>query len=171
METGAPFTGSYPPPPATPEEAQATLAEADRIRASATALSATPWPTWFAATLTAYVVIFPIAYGGSLADERWILPRAAWAGALLVITVTYLALFAVAARSWRRRTGVALRFDVLPKSATVPLAIGLPVLLVGLPWLFRVTGQAWWLGAASAAAAVVSVGFHLAFVRLHRKTP
>ncbi len=157
----------YSPP--TPDEARAALAEAARIRASATALSATPWPTWFATVLTAYIAAFPITYGGMLSDERWLLPRAAWVAVLLIITVAYLALLTVAARSWKQRTGVALRFDVLPRRATVPLSIGMPVLLVGPAWVFRATGQAWWLAAASAAAAAVSVGFHLAFVRLHRK--
>ncbi|MFI7408515.1 hypothetical protein ACIBU0_07590 [Streptomyces sp. NPDC049627] len=167
METDASFPGRSPLP--TSDEARAALTEAARIRRSATALSATPWPTWFAMVLTAYSAAFPIAYGGLLADERWLLPSEAWGAVLLVITVAYLALFAVAARSWRRRTGVALRFDVLPKRAAVPLAIGMPVMLVGSAWVFRATGQAWWLAAASIAAAAVSVGFHLAFVRLHRK--
>ncbi|WP_329217532.1 hypothetical protein [Streptomyces microflavus] len=79
-------------------------------------------------------------------------------------------LFAVAARSWRNRTGVALRLDVLPKRATVPLVVGLPVVLVGAAFTFRVTGWPGWLIAASLTGAAVSVGFHLAFVRLHRKT-
>lgn len=168
METDASFPGRYPLP--TSDEARAALAEAARIRGSATALSATPWPTWFATVLTAYIAALPVAYGGLLAHERWLLPSAVWGTVLLVITVAYLALFAVAARSWGRRTGVALRFDVLPKRATVPLAIGMPVLLVGSAWVFRATGQAWWLAAASVAAAAVSVGFHLTFVRLHRKS-
>ncbi|MFJ7334812.1 hypothetical protein ACIQU3_14160 [Streptomyces sp. NPDC101110] len=168
METGASVPDRYPLP--TSDEARATLAEAARIRATATALSATPWPTWFATTLTAYVAFFPFAYGGLLADERWLLPKAAWAAALLVVTAAYMMLFAVAARSWRQRTGVALRFDVLPKRATVPLAIGMPALLVGPAWAFRATGQASWLAIAAVAAAAVSVGFHLTFVRLHRKT-
>jgi hypothetical protein len=169
METDACFPDRYAPP--TSDEARATLTEAARIRASATAVSATPWPTWFATVLTAYIAAFPITYGGLLAEERWLLPRAAWVAVLLITTAVYLALFAVTARSWRQRTGVALRLDVLPTSATVPLAIGMPVLLVGSAWVFRATGQAWWLAAASVAAAAVSVGFHLAFVRLHRKAP
>lgn len=80
---------------------------------------------------------------------RWLLPKAAWTAVPLIITVAYLALFAVAARSWRQRTGVALRFDVPPKRATVPLAIGMPMLLAGPAWMFRATGQARWLAAAS----------------------
>lgn len=167
METGASFPDRYSLP--TSDEARATLAEAARIRASATALSATPWPTWFATVLTAYAAAFPVVYGGLVADERWLLPEAAWGAALLIITVVYLVLFTVAARSWRQRTGVALRFDVLPKRATVPLVIGMPALMAGPAWVFRATGQAWWLAAASVVAAAVSVGFHLAFVRLHRK--
>ncbi|MER5837257.1 hypothetical protein ABT116_42475 [Streptomyces sp. NPDC002130] len=168
METGASFPGRYVPP--TSDEARAALAEAARIRASATALSATPWPAWFATVSTAYVAAFPVVYGGLLADERWLLPEAAWGTVLLIITAVYLVLSAVAARSWRRHTGVALRLDVLPAWATVPVAIGLPALLVGPGWVFRATGQAGWLAAASVATAALSVGFHLAFVRLHRKT-
>ncbi|MEU6688139.1 hypothetical protein [Streptomyces sp. NPDC046832] len=168
METGASAPDRYPLP--TSDEARATLAEAARIRTSATALSATPWPTWFATTLTAYVAFFPVAYGGLFADDRWLLPKAAWAAALLSTTAAYSALFALAARSWRQRTGVALRFDVLPKRATVPLAIGMPALLMGPAWAFRATGQAGWLAFGAVAAAAVSVGFHLTFVRLHRKT-
>lgn len=64
---------------------------------------------------------------------RWLLPKAAWTAVLLIITAAYLALFAVAARSWRQRTGVALRFDVPPKRATVPLAIGCPCCWRGRP--------------------------------------
>ncbi|MFF6781226.1 hypothetical protein [Streptomyces sp. NPDC012510] len=167
METGASVPDRYSPP--TPDEARAMLAEAARIRASATALSATPWPTWFTTVLTAYTAAFPVVYGGLVADERWLLPEAAWGAVLLTITAAYLVLLAVAARSWRQRTGVALRFDVLPRSVTVPLAIVMPALLVGPAWVFRATGQAGWLVAASVAAASVSVGFHLVFVRLHRK--
>ncbi|MFE9020405.1 hypothetical protein ACFYNL_17840 [Streptomyces sp. NPDC007808] len=168
METDAGLPDRHSRP--TSQEALATLAEAARIRASATALSATPWPTWFATALTAYIAAFPLAYGGMLAEERWLLPRAAWATVLPVITAAFLTLYVIAARSWKQRTGVALRFDVLPKRATLPLTIGMPVLLVGSAWAFRATGQAWWLVTASVIAATVSVGFHLAFVRLHRKT-
>ncbi|MET7504629.1 hypothetical protein [Streptomyces microflavus] len=107
--------------------------------------SATPWPNWFFITLTLYVAALPI-------------------------TAVYGALFAVAARSWRNRTGVALRLDVLPKRATVPLVVGLPVVLVGAAFAFRVTGWPGWLIAASLTGAAVSVGFRLAFIRLHRKT-
>ncbi|MFI2632928.1 hypothetical protein ACH5A2_21450 [Streptomyces collinus] len=91
-------------------------------------------------------------------------------GIMLAITAVYGALFAVAAKSWRNRTGVALRLDVLPKRAAVPLAVRLPVLLVGAAFAFRVTGWPVWLIAASLIGAAASVGFHLAFVRLHRKT-
>ncbi|WP_372348537.1 hypothetical protein [Streptomyces sp. KL116D] len=65
---------------------------------------------------------------------------------------------------------MALRFDVLPKRATVPLAVGLPVLLLGAPFAFRVTGRPVCLIAASLISAAMSVGCHGAFVRLHRKT-
>ncbi|WP_432082417.1 hypothetical protein [Streptomyces sp. WAC 04229] len=154
----------------TPEGARAALADTEHVRASAAALSATPWPTWFFVTLTLYIAALPIVYGGITADSDWLLPRAAWTGVMLAITAAYGALFAVAARAWRDKTGVALRFDVLPKRATVPLAVGLPVLLVGAAFAFRVTGRPVWLIAASLVSAAASVGFHLAFVRLHRKT-
>ncbi|MBT2675374.1 hypothetical protein [Streptomyces sp. SD31] len=155
----------------TPEQAHAALADTAHIRASAAALSATPWPNWFFVTLTLYIAALPIAYGGVMADSDWLLPRPAWIAILLTSTAVYVALFAVAARAWRNKTGVALRFDVLPKRATVPLTVGLPALLVGAALAFRVTGRPVWLIAASLIGAAVSVGFHLAFVRLHRKTP
>jgi hypothetical protein len=155
----------------TPEQAHAALADTEHVRASAAALSATPWPNWFFITLTLYIAAFPIAYGGAVADSEWLLPRPAWMAIMLTGTAVYVALFAVAANAWRTKTGVALRLDVLPKRATVPFAIGLPVLLVGAPFAFRATGRPVWLFAASLIGVVVSVGFHLAFVRLHRKTP
>ena len=105
-----------------------------------------------------------------MADRDWLLPGPAWMGITLAITAVYGALFAAAAKAWRNKTGVALRWDVLPKRATVPLAVGLPVLLVGPAFAFRATGRPVWLVAASLIGAAVSVGFHLAFVRLHRKT-
>jgi hypothetical protein len=154
----------------TPEQARSALADTEHIRASAAALSATPWPNWFFITLTLYAAALPIAYGGMMADSEWLLPGPAWMGIMLVITAVFGALFAVAAKSWRNKTGVALRFDVLPKRATVPLAVGLPVLLLGAAFAFRVTGWPVWLIAASLISAAVNVGFHLAFVRLHRKT-
>ncbi|MFE9776791.1 hypothetical protein ACFYPA_01375 [Streptomyces sp. NPDC005775] len=154
----------------TPEQARSALADAERVRASAAELSAAPWPTWFFVTLTLYVAALPVTCGGIAAEADWLLPRPAWLGVMLAITAVYGALLAVAARAWRDRTGVALRWDVLPKRATVPLAAGLPVLLVGAAFAFRVTGWPGWLLAASLMSAAVSVGFHLAFVRLHRKT-
>ncbi|MEW2114975.1 hypothetical protein AB0945_07245 [Streptomyces sp. NPDC005474] len=153
----------------TPEQARAALADTEHVRTSAAALSATPWPTWFFLTLTLYIAVLPITYGGIAADSEWLLPRLAWVGVLVASTAAYGALAAVAARGWRERTGVALRTDVLPKRATVSLAVGLPVLLVGPAYAFRVTGSPAWLIAASLTGAAVSVGFHLAFVRLHRK--
>ncbi|WP_432057611.1 hypothetical protein [Streptomyces sp. bgisy022] len=154
----------------TPEEARSALADTERVRASAAALSATPWPTWFFLTITLYLAAFPIAYGGVVADSDWLLPRPAWVAVLLVIIATFSALFGVAARSWRSRTGVALRLDVLPKRVTVPFMAGLPLLLVGAAFAFRATGRPVWLIAASLIGATVSVGFHLAFLRLHRRT-
>ncbi|MFF5968740.1 hypothetical protein ACFY64_34590 [Streptomyces collinus] len=154
----------------TPEQARSALADTEHIRASAAALSATPWPNWFFITLTLYVAALPITYGGVMAEPEWLLPGPAWMGIMLAITAVYGALFAVAAKRWRDKTGVALRWDVLPKRATVPLAVGLPGLLVGAAFAFRVTGWPVWLIAASLISAAVSVGFHLAFVRLHRKT-
>lgn len=154
----------------TPEQARSALADTEHVRASAAALSATPWPTWFFITLTLYIAALPVIYGGMMADSDWLLPRLAWLGIMLAITAVYGALLAVAAKGWRDKTGVALRLDVLPKRATVPLAVGLPVLLVGSALAFRFTGRPVWLIAASLISAGVSVGFHLAFVRLHRKT-
>ncbi|MFD4022488.1 hypothetical protein ACFWRV_03070 [Streptomyces sp. NPDC058576] len=154
----------------TPEQAHSALADTERIRASAAALSATPWPNWFFVTLTLYVAALPIVYGGAMADEDWLLPGSAWMGIMVAITGVYGALFAVAAKTWREKTGVALRLDVLPKRATVPLAVGLPSILVGSAFAFRSSGWPGWLIAASVIGAAASVGFHLAFVRLHRKT-
>lgn len=155
----------------TPEQAHAALADTAHIRASTAALSATPWPNWFFATLTLYIAALPITYGGVMADSDWLLPRPAWMAVLLTSTAVFVAFFAVAAKAWRDKTGVALRFDVLPKRATVPLTVGLPALLVGAALAFRATGWPLLLIAASLIGAAVSVGFHLAFVRLHRKTP
>ncbi|MGI5353116.1 hypothetical protein ACQEU8_33785 [Streptomyces sp. CA-250714] len=154
----------------TPEQARSALADTEHIRASTGALSATPWPNWFFITLTLYIAALPITYGGVTADSDWLLPRPAWMGIMLAITAVYMALFVVAGKAWRNKTGVALRLDVLPKRATVPLMVGMPVLLVGAGVAFRVTGWPVWLFAASLISAAVSVGFHLAFVRLHRKT-
>lgn len=154
----------------TPEQARSALADTEHVRASAAALSATPWPNWFFITLTLYAAALPFVYGGVTADSDWLLPRSAWLGIMVGTTAAYWALFVVAAKAWRDKTGVALRFDVLPKRATVPLAVGLPVLVVGAGFAFRVTGRPAWLITASLISAAVSVGFHLAFVRLHRKT-
>ncbi|TPQ17927.1 hypothetical protein [Streptomyces sporangiiformans] len=153
----------------TPQQARAALADTEQVRASAAALSATPWPRWFAITLALFIAAIPPVYGGLLADPQWLLPGPVWGVIMLVMTAGYLALYGVAAANWRKKTGVALRLDVLPKRAVVPLAIGLPALLLGGPHAFRATGEPLWLFAASAAGAAVSIGFHLTFVRLHRK--
>jgi hypothetical protein len=152
----------------TPEQARAALAAAERVRASTEALSATPWPTWFFVSLTCYIAAIPICVGGAVADTEWLLPRLAWMGALVAIIAVHGGLQAVAARAWRDRTGVALRVDVLPRGAVIPIAAGLPVLVVGASIAFRVTGRPVWLIAASLTGVAVSVGCHLAFVRLHR---
>ncbi|MET7644074.1 hypothetical protein ABZS83_10585 [Streptomyces sp. NPDC005426] len=154
----------------TPQQARAALADTRRISASAAELAATPWPTWFFVALTLYVAALPLTYGGIAADSDWLLPRPAWVGVMLTITAVYVALLSVASRVWRNRTGVALRFDVLPKRATLPVVAGLPVLVVGAAVAFRLTGWPGWLIASSLISAGVSVGFHLAFVRLHRKS-
>ncbi|WP_055525295.1 hypothetical protein [Streptomyces graminilatus] len=154
----------------TQEQARSALADTEQVRASAAALSATPWPTWFFVTLTLYTAALPIMCGGMLAESDWLLPGPAWMGVMLAATAVYGVLSAVASKGWRERTGVALRYDVLPKRATVPLAIGLPVVLVGSALAFRSTGKPAWLIAASLAGVAASVGFHLTFVRLHRKT-
>ncbi|MDI3406255.1 Rossmann-fold NAD(P)-binding domain-containing protein [Streptomyces cavernicola] len=153
----------------SPAEASTALADAVRVKQEIQARSATPWPLWFATVLTAYVALFPFAYGGMLSDREWLLPNSAWAVTLGVSTLLYLGLFTYVGAAWRRRTGVALRFDVLPRKVTVPLTIGLPVLLMGSAWAFKATAQPLWLIAASVAAAAVSIAFHLLFVRLHRK--
>ncbi|MDT0345466.1 hypothetical protein [Streptomyces litchfieldiae] len=155
--------------PPTPQQALAALADAERVRDSTAALSATPWPRWFVTALTLYIAAIPPVYGGTLASSQWLLPNLAWGAVMLVMTVAYLALFGVAAANWRKETGVALRLDVLPKRATVPMAIGLPAVLLGSVLVFRVTEQPLWLFAASAVGATVSIAFHRAFVRLHRK--
>ncbi|MEB8336910.1 hypothetical protein [Streptomyces endophyticus] len=154
----------------TPEQARSALADTEHIRTSAAALSATPWPNWFFITLTLYIAALPIIYGGVVADSDWLLPGPAWVGIMLAVTAAYGVLLAVAAKGWRNRTGVALRLDVLPKRVTVPLLVGLPVLVVGAAFAFRVTGRPVWLIAASLVSAAVSVGCHLTFARLHRKT-
>jgi hypothetical protein len=155
--------------PLTADQARSALADTEHVRASTTALSATPWPTWFTIVLTLYAAGLPIAYGGYVADADWLLPRPAWLALTLGSTAVYVALFGVAARAWRAKTGVAIRLDVLPKRATVPLMVGLPSALLAAAFAFRATGWPGWLIAASLANAVVCVAFHLVFVRLHRK--
>ncbi|MER5478348.1 hypothetical protein ABT026_15435 [Streptomyces sp. NPDC002734] len=152
----------------TPEQARAALAAVEHLRASGAALSATPWPTWFFVALTLYIGVLPICVGGAVADREWLLPRPAWLGLTVAVIAVQAALQAVASKAWRERTGVALRLDVLPKSAVVPIVVGLPVLMVGAPVVFRGTGRPEWLIAASLIGVAVSVGCHLAFVRLHR---
>ncbi|WP_336321068.1 hypothetical protein [Streptomyces lavendofoliae] len=152
----------------TAQQALAALTEAEQVSASTTALSATPWPRWFATALTLYTAAVPPVYGGMLADHDWLLPRAAWTAIMVVLTAAYMSLFAVAASNWRKKTGVALRFDVLPKHLTLPLMIGLPAVLLGSAVVFRATHEPLWLFAASAVGAGTSVAFHLVFVRLHR---
>lgn len=153
----------------TPEQARAALADAEQVRASAGALSATPWPTWFVAVTTAMLVILPIALGGALAKPEWLMPQLAWIVAMLASEAAFMVLFVLAGRRWMARTGVALRVDVLPKAATVSALIGLLVLVIGSAYAFQVTGHSWWLFGAAAIAAVVSICFHLWFVRLHRR--
>ncbi|MCP9952261.1 MULTISPECIES: hypothetical protein [Actinomadura] len=153
----------------TPEQARAALADTDDVRVSVEALSATPWPTWFVATITAMFVVLPITFGGALAEPDWLMPQGAWLAVMLGAEAVFLAFFVVAGRNWRAKTGVALRLDVLPKRATVPALVGTPLLIVGSGYAFRYTDQPLWLFAASAAGAALSIGFHLWFVRLHRK--
>ncbi|WP_052851079.1 hypothetical protein [Streptomyces avicenniae] len=152
----------------TPEEALAALAEAEQVKAATAALSATPWPTWFAVTLALYLASFPFTSGAALADSDWLVPHPAWRALMAATTVVFLALFAVAARRWREDTGVALRYDVLPKRLLLPLLVVLPAVLVGAPVAFRATGWPGWLVAASLIAAATSLAFHRVFVRLHR---
>ncbi|OKK02253.1 hypothetical protein AMK26_21465 [Streptomyces sp. CB03234] len=153
----------------TAQQALAALADTEQVRASINAVSATPWPRWFTAALTLFIAAIPPVYGGTLARPQWLLPHMAWSAILLALTAAYLVLFAVAAANWRKKTGVALRLDLLPKRVTVPLATGLPTLLLGSAFVFRATGEPLWLFAASAIGMAVSIAFHLVFVRLHRK--
>jgi hypothetical protein len=153
----------------TPEEAHAALVDTDHVRVSVAALSATPWPPWFVATITAMFVVLPIGFGGTLAEPDWLMPQWAWLVTMLAAEAVFFAFFAVAARNWRGKTGVALRLDVLPTYATGPAFIGLPLLIVGSGYAFRYTGQPLWLFGAATVGAAVSIGFHLWFVRLHRK--
>lgn len=153
----------------TPAQARAALSDAERVRASVTALSATPWPSWFVVTITGTLVALPLCLGGFLADPEWLMPQWAWLVAMLVTEAVFFAFFAVAAAKWRAKTGVALRYDILPKRATVPVIAGLPVLLLGSGYAFRYTDEPLWLFGAAAVGAAVSIGFHLWFVRLHRK--
>ncbi|NLU70460.1 hypothetical protein [Streptomyces sp. HNM0574] len=151
------------------EEARAALAGTDRVRASVAARSATPWPVWFVVITTAMLVVLPVTLGGVLAEPEWLMPQWAWTVTMFVSETVFLALFAVAGRRWRARTGVALRMDVLPRHVTLPAIVGLPVLVLGSGYAFRYTGQPLWLFAAAAVGAAVSLAFHLRFVHLHRK--
>ncbi|WP_344534714.1 hypothetical protein [Streptomyces albiaxialis] len=153
----------------TARQASAALADIQHVQAATAALSATPWPRWFTATLTLYTAALPPVYGGVVASPQWLLPPFTWGVIMGLLTVGYLALFAVAGANWRRKTGVALRMDVLPRPAVLSLLIGLPALLLGSVALFRLTAQPAWLFAASALGAGASLAAHLAFVRLHRK--
>ncbi|MFG3258640.1 hypothetical protein [Streptomyces sp. NPDC048172] len=153
----------------TPQQARAALDEVRHVQATTAALSATPWPRWFTATLTVYIAAIPPVYGGVVASPEWLLPSGAWLVIMLILTVGFLALFAVAGANWRRKTGVALRMDVLPRRAVLALMTGLPALLVGAVLVFRLTAQPAWLFAASLVGAAVSLAAHRTFVRLHRK--
>ncbi|WP_320778753.1 hypothetical protein [Streptomyces sp. CRN 30] len=167
METDASALGDHHSP--TPAEARAALADIERVRASTAARSATPWPLWFTALLTVYLASLPVVYGGVVAEGAWLLPEAAWWAVFVAMIAVFMASFVYAARSWVQRTGVALRLDILPKWVTVTLMIVAPALVVGSAWAFRFTGQVAWLIGAAAVGAALSIGSHLAFVRLHRE--
>lgn len=167
METDAGALGPHHPP--TPDEARAALADIARVQASTAARSATPWPLWFTAVLTVYLAALPVVYGGVVAEGSWLLPEAVWWAVLMAMIALFAATFVYAARSWVQRTGVALRLDILPKWATVPLMIVAPLLVVGSAWVFRFTGQVGWLVGAAVVGAAIPIGSHLAFVRLHRE--
>ncbi|MCW4457353.1 hypothetical protein [Microbacterium sp. MPKO10] len=153
----------------TPEEARAALDGTESVRASVSALSATPWPLWFTAVLTAMLAALPIGLGGALAEPEWLMPRWAWFVAIVVVEGVFFALFFLASRRWTASTGVALRLNVLPKAVTLSAMIGLPVIVVGAGIAFRMTGEVWWLLGAATIGAALSIAFHLWFVRLHER--
>ncbi|GLZ77648.1 hypothetical protein Afil01_24550 [Actinorhabdospora filicis] len=164
METNAPSARP------TPEQARAALAEAAQIRTSVTAVAATPWPVWFTVVITAMFVILPIAIGGVLAEPEWLMSKGVWLGVLLASETTFCALLAVASKSWQAKTGVALRWNVLPKAVTIPGFLGLAAVLIGSGYVFRYTGQPIWLFVASGIGAAASIASHIVFTRLHRKS-
>ncbi|MEU1409347.1 hypothetical protein ABZ471_45205, partial [Streptomyces sp. NPDC005728] len=90
----------------TPQQARAALAELEHVQASTAALSATPWPRWFAVVLALYIAGIPPVFGGMVASPQWLLPNFAWTVIMVVVTGGYLALFAIAATGWREKTGV-----------------------------------------------------------------
>lgn len=152
----------------TPEQARAALADTDDVRVSVEALSATPWPTWFVATITAMFVVLPITFGGALAEPDWLMPQGhGWPSCWGPGGVP---------RVLRRRGQELARQDGRGTAPRRPAQarhraalVGTPLLIVGSGYAFRYTDQPLWLFAASAAGAALSIGFHLWFVRLHRK--
>jgi hypothetical protein len=157
--------------PATAEQARAALGDAEQVRTSVSHLSATPWPLWFTIILAGYLGALPPVYGGLMAGQTWLLPRTGWLAIAAGLVSTFLILFVVAANGWRRRTGVALRLDVLPRSATLGAIVGYPALALGGTAVLRITGSPLLLFVASAAGVALAVVYHLWFVRLHRKSP
>ena len=153
----------------TPDRARAALGDAEQVQSSVARLSATPWPVWFTTCLALYCVALPVVFGGVIADPEWLLPRVVWLVVGVLLLAVFLSLFAVAGRAWQRRTGVALRMDVLPKRIAVPLAISYPAVTVVALVVFWLTGNPLPLFVASVLGIALAVGSHLLFVRLHRR--
>ncbi|MEU4927039.1 hypothetical protein AB0G54_11125 [Streptomyces yokosukanensis] len=102
------------------------------------------------------------------AAPQWLLPRHTWDAVMLAMTAVHLGLSGVAAARWRKKTGVALRLDVLPRRATVPLMIGLPVLPIGSTLAFRADQEPLWLFAASVRSKHVAVPMEAGHVEQRR---
>ncbi|RDI50009.1 hypothetical protein [Nocardia mexicana] len=159
-------TEAFPPRPSA-AQARIALDEAGDIRESVRRLSATPWPVWFTAVLTVYAMAYPVVFGGAMARPEWLVPQGVWVAVLVAMAAVLFALLAFAGRAWTRRTGVALRMDVLPARILWP-ALGSYLLInVGAVVWFRGTGSPWPLLGASAVSALYTVGSHLLFVRMH----
>lgn len=164
MENGAHPSTTCP----DTEQVQTTRESPEETPESIAGLMVSPWPLWFTIVLAVYCAALPVTYGGMVAESRWLLPWGAWLGIAVVLVVVYLALFRFAGAAWTRRTGMRLRFDVLPRPVALALQVGYPIVVLGMVGLFRLTGNPVLLFATSALGAALAFGFHLWFVRLRR---